>query len=245
MSRQDDYYDDEELEDEYEEGRQTVAAVSGWGISVALHAIVFLLLATVLIAQQLTEEPIPVRTAAIDPPPPPPEEKKEERELTEVDVTIEAEVEVETPVVTNLEVEVEEISTEDEEVSEVSEAKNREEAVSPFEIGGSGAFMAIGAGGGASGALGSRSGSGKRRALGAYGGSRASEAAVDAALRWFKRHQSPNGMWDVDGYPVNCTLAGAKCEPGKKYTGADGDAAMTGYAVLAFLGGWLRSSDAE
>ena len=68
--------------------------------------------------------------------------------------------------------------------------------------------------------------------LGAYGGSRASESAVDAALRWFKRHQSPNGMWDVDGYPVNCTLAGAKCEPGTDHTGADGDAAMTGYAVF-------------
>ena len=235
----DEFEDDDYLDQEYDtedEGREAVAAVSGWGISIAMHAIVLLLLAFVVIAGQLLEEPVPVRTAVIEPPPPP-EEEKEERELTEVDITIEAEVEVETLVVNQLDVEIEEISIEDEVVSEVAEAKGREEAVSSSETGGSGAFMALGAGGGAAGALGNRSGGGKRRALGAFGGSRASESAVDAALRWFKRHQSPNGMWDVDGYPVNCTLAGAKCEPGTKYTSADGDAAMSGYAVLAFLGG--------
>ncbi|TVR40280.1 MAG: hypothetical protein EA402_13865 [Planctomycetota bacterium] len=247
MSRQDDYHDEDEelLDDELvdEEGqeeddgdREVVAAWSGWGISLAMHAIVFLLLAFVVIAGRLIDDPVPVRPAVIEPPPPPPEEEKEERELTEVDVTIVAEVEVETPVVTQLDVEVEEISTEDEEVSEVAEAKGREEAVSSSETGGSGAFMAIGAGGGAAGAFGNRSGGGRKRALGAYGGSRASESAVDAALRWFARHQSPNGMWDVTGYPVNCDLPGPKCEPGTERTGPDGDAAATGYAVLAFLG---------
>ena len=43
-------------------------------------------------------------------------------------------------------------------------------------------------------------------------------------------------MWDVDGYPVNCTVAGAKCEPGAEWSNAGGDAAMTGYALLCFLG---------
>ena len=236
----DDYIDDDELLDEEhdeDDNRETVAVFSGWGMSLALHAIVLLLLAFVVVAGRLLDDPVPVRTAYVEPPPPPPEEEKEERELTEVDITIEVEVEVETPVVTDLDVEVEEISTEDEEVSEVAEAKGREEAVSASETGGAGAFMAIGAGGGAAGAFGNRNGGGKKRALGRFGGTRASESAVDAALRWFKRHQSPNGMWDIDGYPVNCTLAGPKCEPGTKYTGADGDAAATGYAVLAFLGG--------
>ena len=60
------------------------------------------------------------------------------------------------------------------------------------------------------------------------------KSAVDAALKWFKRHQSPNGQWDVDGYPVNCQEAGPKCEPGSNKKG--GDEAVTGYAVLCFLG---------
>ncbi|TVR10298.1 MAG: hypothetical protein EA401_12305 [Planctomycetota bacterium] len=227
------------LEDQQQDDdgdREAVAAVSGWGISLALHAIIFLLLAFVIIAGRLIDEPIPVRPAIIEPPPPPPVEQEKERELTEVDVTIVAEVEVETPIVTQLDVEVEELETEDNEISEVAEARGREEAVSSSETGGSGAFMTIGASGGASGAFGNRQGGGKRRALGAFGGSRASEAAVDAALRWFARHQSPNGMWDVTGYPDNCTLPGPKCEPGTDRTGPDGDAAATGYAVLAFLG---------
>lgn len=235
--------DDELLDEEFEEGfdaddekRETTARISGWGLSLALHAIVLLLLAFVVVAGRLIEDPVPVRATLIPPPPPPPPEEQREVTLTEVEVTIETEVEVETPVVNNLDVEVEEVvTTEDPEIAE-SEAKGREEAVASSETGGSGAFMAIGASGGASGAFGSRTGAGRRQALAQFGGSRASEAAVDRALRWFVRHQSPNGMWDVDGYPVNCELPGPKCEPGQGWTGADGDAAMTGYGVLAFLG---------
>ena len=74
--------------------------------------------------------------------------------------------------------------------------------------------------------------------MGRFGGSRASECAVEAALKWFMRHQSPNGQWDVDGYPQNCTLPGPKCEPGTGHAddGGDGDTACTGYALLCFLG---------
>ena len=105
--------------------------------------------------------------------------------------------------------------------------------------------MAIGAGGGSAGAFGNRSGGGRARAVGRFGGSRARNA-VEAALRWFAIHQSPNGQWDMDGYQANCTLAGPKCEPAtldnsiainraqdKQHVG---DVAMTSYAVLCFLG---------
>ncbi|TVR40279.1 MAG: hypothetical protein EA402_13860 [Planctomycetota bacterium] len=232
-------YDDEltpESEQESENQGEKAAAVSAWGLSLALHAIVLLLLTFVVIAGRMIQDPVPVRPAMIIPPPPPPPEVQREVALQEVEVTIDVEVEVQSAVVSDLVVEIEELATEDTEVSEVAEARGREEAVSTSETGGSGAFMAIGAGGGSAGAFGNRSGSNRRQALSQFGGSRASEAAVDRALRWFVRHQSPNGMWSVVQHPLNCDLPGPRSEPGQAYTGPDGDAAMTAYAVLAFLG---------
>ena len=41
----------------------------------------------------------------------------------------------------------------------------------------------------------------------------------DPTLRWFVRHQR-NGMWDADGYGVNCQ-DGPKCEPGVTPKGGD------------------------
>ncbi len=58
---------------------------------------------------------------------------------------------------------------------------------------------------------------------------------VDRCLAWFKRHQSPNGQWDVDGYQMNCDAQG-RCEPGSDHTGDDGDVACTAYAIYCFLG---------
>ena len=227
--------EDEWLEEEEDEREHKASGVASWGISLMVHAAVLLILTVIIFAQTLDEDPPPIRAAQIQPPEEKVEEEKETREIETTEITIEAEEVVENPVPVELELVVDEIETEEEEVSEVSAAKGREEAVSASEMGGAGAFMAIGGGGGASGAFGNRSGGGKRRALGRYGGNQASENAVLAALRWFARHQSPNGMWDVDGYPANCP-DNPKCEPGEKHTDIGADVAMTGYAVLAFLG---------
>jgi hypothetical protein len=64
---------------------------------------------------------------------------------------------------------------------------------------------------------------------------------VERNLRWFKRHQSPDGSWRALGYPVNCPLAGAKAEPeqpGGEWSvgGIDRDGLMTGFALLGYLG---------
>ncbi|HYE04076.1 MAG TPA: VIT domain-containing protein [Planctomycetota bacterium] len=103
-----------------------------------------------------------------------------------------------------------------------------------WEGGGTGAFMAIGAGG-AAGKLGVRSGGGKTRALARHGGVKHSEAAVDAGLRFAKRHQSPDGWWRVSAYDKNC-IEQPPCEPGVAAIGADSDVLATARWLLAYLG---------
>lgn len=41
------------------------------------------------------------------------------------------------------------------------------------------------------------------RTVGKFGGSRTSETSTPA-LRWFEKHQSLNGMWDVITYCDHC-----------------------------------------
>ena len=231
---EDDQLLDEELVDgEPQEDEDDVKkAVPAWIISVVVHAVILGLLSLIIYAAREETEDPPIKTTAL--PPPPKEEQKLERDVKEVEMPLDVEVESEKPSpVSELDVPVEEFASEEENEAEV--AKGREEATANSEMGGEGAFMAIGAGGGASGMFGSRNGGGKKRALGKFGGSKGSESAVDAALRWFKKHQSPNGQWDVDGYPANCT-ENPKCEPGTLHTDEGGDIAGTGYAILCFLG---------
>jgi hypothetical protein len=57
-------------------------------------------------------------------------------------------------------------------------------------------------------------------------------AAIDAALDWLKRHQSPDGSWMCAGFGASCE-EGSRCSgPGKP----EHDAGVTGLALLAFLG---------
>jgi hypothetical protein len=56
-----------------------------------------------------------------------------------------------------------------------------------------------------------------------HGGSKATETAVDIGQEWLARNQEPDGRWDHGKH-------------GGKHAGKVGDAAMTGFALLAFLG---------
>jgi len=74
-------------------------------------------------------------------------------------------------------------------------------------------------------------GAGHRDALvGAFGGTKASERAVGAALNWLHRHQNPGGNWSLQ-HSRHCT--GRTCG-GAGWVKAD--AAATGLALLPFLG---------
>jgi len=208
-----------------------------WMISLGAHLLLlFMFSLVVMIAQAVVEEAPPVRMTAIEPPTKVPEKPQDKRTLEQTTLPLDVPVEAEKPSpISEVQVEVTEFSREEETDNPVP--KGREEAKADSEMGGQGAFMAIGAGGGASGMFGSRSGGGKQRALGRFGGSKGSENAVDAALRWFKKHQGPNGGWEALTYALNCTDAGAKCEPGEHHrNGTKEDAGLTGLALLCYLG---------
>jgi len=232
----DELLDEEQLEGEEDQGKKGSLGWTGWLISGGFHALMLLIMMGIywVVKEPVSETP-PVRVVTIDPPPKKEEKPKMERQLeTKVTLDVDAVSDKPNPIT---EVTVPVTDSEREEDSDNPNPKGREEAVADSEMGGQGAFMAIGAGGGSSGMFGSRSGGGRKRAIGKYGGSKGSESAVDAALRWFKKHQSPNGLWDAVNYYKNCT-EDPKCEPGTEDHGgpANYDVAMTGYALLCFLG---------
>src|SRR6185295_4395373 len=96
-------------------------------------------------------------------------------------------------------------------------------ARSPGEGGGWGGGKGTGIGndiGSGHGSFGSRNGGGRRLMIKRHGGSKATENGVDAALKWLAYHQEADGHWDAKKY-----AAGEKV-----------DTAVTGLALLAFLG---------
>jgi hypothetical protein len=224
-------YVDEEDSSLYERRK---GRVIGWLISGMTHALFILIFGFIVYTQQIenNDELPPMRIALIDQPV---QDKPKERDLIPQENTIEivtTEVPVENPVIAHVDLPVDEHNTESD---QNSVAQGREDAVSDSETGGSAAFLNIGAGKGASGMLGSRNGLGKQRARGQLGSQgRAVDGGIDSGLRWLKRHQSPNGSWDAVEYVRNCE-ENPKCEPGVLQAG-DTNVAMTGYAVLCFLG---------
>jgi hypothetical protein len=212
---------------------------SGIVISCVIHGVVlFIFSLVVLVAQTLEEEAPAVRITQIDAPPPKEEQPERPRDVTEseLQVDVEAATEADKPgPISQIDVPIED-ATQREEDNDNPVPKGREEAVGDSEMGGQGSFMAIGAGGGSSGMFGSRSGGGKKRALGRFGGSKASESAVDAALRWFKKHQGADGKWDPHDYQNNC-IENPKCEPIQVNDGwSTGIYGVTAFGTLCFLG---------
>ncbi len=205
----------------------------GWTISSMTHLLFLLIFGFVVYIQQMetsTELP-PMRVSIIEEPKPQPKT----RDLIPQDnliTIVTPQEEVENPVITNIDLPVDVHNTESD---QNSTAQGREEAVSDAELGGHAAFLNIGAGSGAAGMLGNRTGLGKQRARGQLGSqSRAVDGGIDAGLRWLKRHQSPNGSWDAVDYVKNCE-ENPKCEPGTQQAG-DATVALTGYAIMCFQG---------
>jgi hypothetical protein len=228
--------EEEQVKLEKEEKRKTVIS---WCTSFAIHVTLFTLATTIAFTMSEPEQEVPPTRIVSIPLPPvkTPEEKPKERELIEKIVIVESEVvsdEKPNPI-TTLEA-VDELNSSEDLVETPSEVrKGREEAIADSEWGGNAFNGAIGAGGPSGGMFGSRTGGGKVRARAKMGlNGKSAESVTEAGLRWLKKHQSPNGQWSATRYFQNCTDA-IKCEPGKDESG-DEDVAMTGYAVLCFLG---------
>ncbi len=92
--------------------------------------------------------------------------------------------------------------------------------------GGDGTGIGVGSGAGR-GSFGNRNGGGRKLMVMRHGGSKASEGAVDKALEWLAYHQEPDGHWDCLKY---------EGKPEGRTQGINGNAACTGFALLAFLG---------
>ncbi|MFW6130015.1 MAG: prenyltransferase/squalene oxidase repeat-containing protein [Atribacterota bacterium] len=231
----DSYIEENDRDYEYEETKNKFIS---WGVSLGLHALICMILTMVVLTSHFLNETPPVRVSELYPPETNPfKEDPEIRTLEDPDVKIvphEEEVTAEETILSKLDVDLpEDITTED--IEDFQDAKGREDAVSDIETGSTEAFMAIGSNSGGAGAFGRVRGGDKKRIGCAFGpNARRASSAIEAALRWLQRHQSINGMWDSDDYFINCKLAGPKCEPGKNVGGAD--EALTGYALLCYLG---------
>lgn len=83
-----------------------------------------------------------------------------------------------------------------------------------------------------SASMSSRNVSMKKKMLLQYGGTKGSEAAVSDALKWFARHQLPDGNWS---FVHNEVCNGGCNDPGPRQTSKDFNAA-TALAILPFMG---------
>ncbi|HYF51982.1 MAG TPA: zf-HC2 domain-containing protein [Planctomycetota bacterium] len=102
--------------------------------------------------------------------------------------------------------------------------------------GGNGTGIGVGNGRG-KGSWGNRNGGGRRLMVKKHGGSKATENAVDAALRWLAYHQEIEGHWITSKYWDNNELRHVGCDDAtaRKLQVAY-DPGVSGLATLAFLG---------
>lgn len=225
---QEEYYEDEgEFDEEFEpesvEGRRNrIIAIfsTSYGISIAIHVAVLVILATIIIATpQPKKEAVVIAKREVK------QQEFDEKLKRDMHKTpkISAEEVVEKPIII-LEEEVE-VATDVPKGTDLSNLSNK-------NLDSTSVNDAYGVGGGGAGAYGQRWGKGS---LAREGGSEGTESAVTAALRWLSFHQSPDGRWDTDGWQANCTKG--KCSgPGTDNGDARYDAGLTALALLAFLG---------
>ncbi|HOX08734.1 MAG TPA: terpene cyclase/mutase family protein [Planctomycetota bacterium] len=199
-----------------------VGALPWWVISAATHAVLFLLialLATAVAPQKQDEVVISTDVVKQKPPEYDPQKK---RDIFKNVKEVTAESNVETPVVVHEKIEESDTFETDNNMDKQS-ARGNEDAISDIPLGGTGTVGSIGVGGGGmAGVFGYRDGGGRKKAVGRFGGSEATESSVEAALRWLARHQEKDGRWASEKWDAKNDKRASM--------------SMTGLATLAFLG---------
>lgn len=209
----------------------------GWGVSGATHACAVLALALMVTGSRPKEVELPPTRSDL----PPPTAVDQARRPLPSDLADRPEIEVSVEAPEALRPAAEDLAVPEEVASIESDnpvpAPPKGEPLARVDAVNGDAFgfaPAIGVGS-SGGPIGFRSdGAGKKRVGAKNGGTRVGVDAVKRALRWLARHQSPDGRWDAVEYWKNCTDT-ARCEPGRNQAG-DTTAALTGYALLCFLG---------
>jgi hypothetical protein len=200
---------------------QRVGALPWWVISAVVHAVLFLLITLLAVALPRPEQDEVIISTDVAKEKPPEYDEKKQRDIFRNPNEIQHETKVENPVLVHEQVEITDHFETDNNM-DMQTARGNEDAISDIPLGGTGVSGSIGVGGGGmAGCFGYRDGGGRKHAVARFGGSPATESAVEAALQWLARHQEADGHWDSVKYG------------GGSYTPDMGDTAL---AVLAFLG---------
>ncbi len=210
-----------------------VGALPWWVISAVTHAVVFLLIALLAtaVAPSVTDEVV-IATDVVRQKPPEYDPNRK-RDIFKNPKEVQAETQVENPVVTHEKIE-ETDRFETDNQADKNSSRGQEDAISDIPLGGTGTVGSVGVGGGGmAGCFGYRDGGGRRKAVGRFGGSQATESAVEAALRWLARHQEADGHWAVDKWEGGGVVQGNMLNTARLKTN---DISITGLATLAFLG---------
>ena len=204
-------------------------AIPSWGVSLVLHTAILVILGLVILHQQANSQPSMVSSLSTDDLI---DEIFEEEILEPIDTPVEVAQEVTPDLQMSLDP-VEEVT--DSEPVEV--ADDVEAAIADVELVEFGdksipdvnltdsVSTVTGTG------LAGRGSQSRSQMVKQYGGTKESEAAVAEALKWFARHQLPNGAWSFDHQKGQCQ---GRCgNPGRLGTSFNGATAL---AILPYLG---------
>jgi len=77
-----------------------------------------------------------------------------------------------------------------------------------------------------------------------YGGTKASEDAVELSLKWLAAHQKPGGYWDASEHDAG-QIQTDENGVDRDFAGVNADTGLTGLALLAFLGAGYTHEDGK